>query len=256
MTRPQEDREEILREFQSMVAGPEADIRLDRGALLVARSEYPDLDHAHYLAEFDRLSARVRRRLPTPREPLPVLGALNAVLVEEEGYRGNSEDYYDPKNSYLNDVMDRKLGIPITLSLVYLEIARRIGFPLCGVPFPGHFLVRHRSEGRDLFLDPYNRGEILLPRDLRARLAGLFGKKAAEEILQQNQNRLPDAFVGDAAPKDILIRMLTNLREIYSRRQDLARGRRVVAMLLVLTPDADQARDSLAIIRKMEAALN
>jgi len=256
MMRPQEDWEDTLSEFQSMVAGPEAEIRLDRGALLVARSEYPDLDHARYLAEFDRLSARVRRLLPTSRDPLPVLGALNTVLVEEEGFRGNDEDYYDAKNSYLNDVLDRKLGIPITLSLVYLEIARRIGFPLSGVPFPGHFLVRHRSDGRELFLDPFNRGEILLPRDLPARLAGLFGKKTTEEVLQQNRNRLPEAFVGDASPRDILIRMLTNLREIHARRQDLPRGRRVVAMLLVLSPDSDQARDSLAVLRKMEAALN
>jgi len=248
--------EEILTELQQIANAPDGRIPLDRGALLIARSEYPDLDHARYLAEFDRLSGLARRRLPASREPLEMLEALNALLFEEEGYRGNDEDYYDPRNSYINDVMDRKLGIPISLSVLYLEVARRLSFPLSGVSFPGHFLIRHRTEERELFLDPFNHGEILLPADLPGRLKGLFGARLAEEILQKNRNRLPEAFVADAAPRDILIRMLTNLREIYLRRRDLGRGRRVVAMLLLLAPDEEQTRNSIAAIRKIEAALN
>jgi len=246
--------DQVLTELERMAA--EAEIPLDRGALLIARSEYPELDHARYLSEFDRLSHLVRGRLPASRDSLKILEILNRVLIDEEGYRGNNDDYYDPRNSYMNDVMDRKLGIPISLSLLYLEVARRVGFPLTGVSFPGHFLIRHRAEDRDLFVDPFNRGEILLPRELPARLTNLFGPQVAEEVLQKNQNRLPDNFVADAAPKDILIRMLTNLREIYLRRRDLGRGRRVVAMLLLLSPDPEQAQNSLAAIRKIEAALN
>jgi len=185
-----------------------------------------------------------------------MLEALNSLLFEEEGYRGNDEDYYDPRNSYINDVMDRKLGIPISLSVLYLEVARRLSFPLAGVSFPGHFLIRHRSEERELLLDPFRQGEILLPGDLPGRLKGLFGTRVAEEILHKNRNRLPEAFVADAAPRDILIRMLTNLREIYLRRRDLGRCRRVVAMLLLLAPDEEQTRGSLAAVRKIEAALN
>lgn len=248
--------EEVFTEFQRMVNGGEAEIRLDRGALLIARSEYPALDHALYLAEFNRLSGLARGRLPASREPLKTLEVLNDVLFAEEGYRGNAEDYYDPRNSYLNDVIDRKLGIPITLSLIYLEVARRLAFPLTGVSFPGHFLVRCRDGDREFFIDAFNRGEILLPRDLPDRLAGLFGPRVADELLQKNQHRLPEAFVADATPRDILMRMLINLQEIYLRRRDLPRSRRVVALLLLLAPDSAQVQNSIAAIRSIEAALN
>jgi regulator of sirC expression with transglutaminase-like and TPR domain len=248
--------EEVLTELQQLVNRSDAEIPLDRGALLLARAEYPELDHARYLSEFDRLSGMARRRLPASRDPVSIMEILNALLFQEEGYRGNEEDYYDPRNSYINDVMDRKLGIPISLSVIYLEVARRLSFPLMGVSFPGHFLIRHRGEDRDLFLDPFHSGEILLSRELPDRLAGLFGKQAAEEILRKNRNRIPDAFVAEATRRDILIRMLTNLREIYLRRRDLSRGRRIVAMMLILSPDEEETRNSLAAIRKIEAALN
>ncbi len=247
--------EDVLTELQRLCGGGE-EIPLDRAVLLIARSEYPDLDHARYLAELDRLSGLTRRRLPASRDPLEILQALNHVLIEEEGYRGNQEDYYDPRNSFLNDVIDRKLGIPITLSVLYLEVARRLAFPLAGVSFPGHFLVRHRSQERDFFVDPFHRGEILTPGELPGRLADLFGPSTAEEILRKNGNRLPEEYVTPAGPRDILLRMLTNLREIYLRRRDLERGRHVVAMMLALHPDSEQVLSSLAAIRKIEASLN
>lgn len=248
--------EDVLTELQQLSRGSEADLPLDRGALLIARSEYPHLDHARYLSEFDKLSYSVRRSLPAGRDPLQVLEAMNRVLFEQEGYRGNIEDYYDPRNSYLNDVMDRKLGIPITLSLIYLEVARRLGFELSGVSFPGHFLVRHHAEDRELFVDPFGRGEILLPADLPGRLVDLFGAKAAGELLHENRNRIPEKFLAAATPRDILVRMLTNLREIHLKNRDLHRARRVVAMLLLLTDDAEVTQRSLAAIRKIEAGLN
>jgi regulator of sirC expression with transglutaminase-like and TPR domain len=247
--------EEILTELRNLCLSP-PDIRLDLGALLIARSEYPHLDHARYLAEFDRLSGMVRRGLPADRDPFRILAALNRVLFEEEGYRGNQDDYHDPRNSYLNEVMDRKLGIPVTLSLIYLEVSRRLGFPLSGVSFPGHFLVRHRSEEREVFVDPFHRGEILLPEELPARLTGLFGAEAAEAILRKHGNRLPPRFVEDASARDILLRMLANLREIHLRRKDLVRGRHVVAMMMVMNSDPEQIRESLAAIRRIEASLN
>jgi regulator of sirC expression with transglutaminase-like and TPR domain len=248
--------EQVLTELQQLMNSPGAAIPLDRGALLIARAEYPELDHARYLAEFDRLSGLARRRIPKSADPLAVLEILNTLLFQEEGYRGNQEDYYDPRNSYLNDVMERKLGIPISLSVIYLEVARRLSLPLAGVSFPGHFLIRHRDGDREIFLDPFHRGEILLPGDLPVRLSGLFGERATEEILQKNGNRLPEAFLAEATSRDILIRMLTNLREIHLRRRDLGRGRRVVAMLLLLAPDGDHASTSLAAIRRIEASLN
>jgi regulator of sirC expression with transglutaminase-like and TPR domain len=248
--------EEVLTQLQRLCGNQGSEIPLDRAALVIAGFEYPALDQAYYLSELDRLSAILRPRLPSGRDPLAVLQALNALLFEEEGYRGNQDDYYDPRNSFLNEVIDRKLGIPITLSLVYLEVARRLGFPLAGISFPGHFLVRHRSADREFYVDPFHRGEILLPGELPGRLASLFGAKTAEELLKRHQNRLPENFVSDASPRDILIRMLTNLREIYLRRRDLERGRHVVAMMLALHPDSEQVVSSLAAIRKIEAALN
>ena len=248
--------EEVLSELQRLCGKGEGDIPLDRTVLLIARQEYPDLDHARYLSQLDRLSYTARRRLPADRDPLAVIRVLNTLLIDEEGYRGNQEDYYDPRNSFLNEVMDRKLGIPITLSILYLEVSRRLGFPLVGVSFPGHFLVRHKSATRDFFVDPFHRGEILLPGDLPGRLVSLFGAEAAEGILAKHHNRLPDGFLADAAPRDILLRLLTNLREIYLRRRDLERGRHIVAMMLALHPDPDQILSSIAAIRKIEAALN
>lgn len=248
--------EDVLSELQRLCGKGDGEIPLDRTALLIARTEYPDLDHARYLSELDRLSGTARRRLPASRDSLGIVQVLNTLLVEEEGYRGNQDDYYDPRNSFLNDVMDRKLGIPITLCILYLEVARRLAFPLTGVSFPGHFLVRHKSAERDFLVDPFNRGEILLPGDLPGRLATLFGQKAAEEILAKHNNRLPENFVADATPRDILLRLLTNLREIYLRRQDLERGRHVVALMLTLHPDPEHILSSLAAIRKIEASLN
>ena len=247
--------EEVLSELQRLRASPET-IRLDHGALLIARAEYPHLDHARYLAELDRLSARVRAALPPGGEPGPVVAAVNRVLFDEEGYRGNEEDYYDPRNSYLNDVMDRRLGIPITLCVVYLEIARRIAFPLAGVSFPGHFLIRHRTSQRLFYIDPFRRGEIVLPGELPDRLAALFGKEAAEELLRRPEEGHPARFTADAAPQEILVRMLTNLREIHLRRRDLVRARHVVAMLLALGLEPGAIQESIAAIRKIEAALN
>jgi regulator of sirC expression with transglutaminase-like and TPR domain len=247
--------EDVLTELQRLCGSGE-EIPLDRSVLLIARSEYPDLDHARYLAELDRLSGITRRRLTTSRDPLAVLQALNHVLIQEEGYRGNQEDYYDPRNSFLNDVIDRKLGIPITLSVLYLEVARRLSFPLAGVSFPGHFLVRHQSPERDFFVDPFNRGEILTAGELPGRFADLFGAEAAGEILKKHGNRLPEKYVAPAGARDILLRMLTNLQEIYLHRRDLGRARHVVAMMLALHPDHDQVLGALAAIRKIEASLN
>jgi regulator of sirC expression with transglutaminase-like and TPR domain len=248
--------EEVLGELQRICGSDKEEIPLDRAVLLIARNEYPHLDHARYLAELDRLSGTARPRLPPDRNPLATVQVLNRLLIDEEGYRGNQEDYYDPRNSFLNEVMDRKLGIPITLGIIYLEVARRLAFPLTGVSFPGHFLVRHRSVGREFLVDPFHQGEILLAGDLPSRLAALFGEKKTEAILAQHENRIPESFVADASSRDILLRLLTNLREIYLRRRDLERGRQIVAMMLALHPSPDQVLSSLGALRKIEASLN
>ena len=133
--------------FAQLVQGPEAAIDLAQVALLIAKEEYPDLDVAVYLARLDAMGEEVQRLAGGSPDPHRLIAALNEHLLQQLGFRGNPENYSDPKNSFLNEVLDRRTGIPITLSVVYLEVARRIGFPLHGVGMPGHFLVKY--EGRD-----------------------------------------------------------------------------------------------------------
>src|SRR4029079_14604952 len=141
---------------------------LAEGALLIAAEEYDNLDVGDYLRRVDAMGTTLRQR---PREDISTsdaLVALNRYVFEELGFSGNADDYYDPRNSYLNDVIDRKLGIPITLSVVYMEVGRRVGLPLEGVSFPGHFLVRVQVRGGVLVLDPFAGGLPQSEADLRA----------------------------------------------------------------------------------------
>src|SRR5260370_6681660 len=147
-----------LAEFSALVNRSIEDERIDlaRAALAIARTEYPQLDPDSYLARLQGLAQRVRARLTRIPAPPETIASLNTVLFEEEHFRGNVADYYDPRNSFLNEVLDRKMGIPITLALVYEEVARRIGLPLLGVGMPGHFLLKHYDvDGRQVILDPF-----------------------------------------------------------------------------------------------------
>ena len=146
--------------FADELARAEPEVDLARAALLVAAEEYPQLAPEPYLQRLDVFAERVRDRLSEESAPLVVLQELARVLFEEEKLRGNQEAYYDPRNSFLNDVLDRRLGIPLTLSIVYLEVGWRLGLPLQGVNFPGHFLVRFEGEALRLLIDPFQRGLI------------------------------------------------------------------------------------------------
>ena len=154
------DVDPAAREFAAAVSRPDGQIELARAALIIAKSEYPTLDVE---ANLDRLEA-LARRARTSRaivDPLGQLHRLRECLFEEEGFSGNSEDYSDPRNSYLNDVLDRRLGIPITLSLVLIEVGRRLGLEMEGIGLPGHFITGARVDGEQVLLDPFNRGAVL-----------------------------------------------------------------------------------------------
>src|SRR5690348_12728698 len=155
------------------------EISLGRAALLIARTEYPALDEVAQLKRLDELAAALRA--PQENSPLAKVDALNDLLFVRKNFSGNDQEYDDPRNSYLNDVLDRKLGIPITLSLVYLEVAKRRNIPLAGISFPGHFLVKYPTDMGDLIIDPYHRGAILTPADCTQLLHSHFG---AESQLQ------------------------------------------------------------------------
>ena len=146
-----------LEPFAQLIAREDARIDLSRACLLIAQDAYPDLDVERYIGEIERMATRLRAGL-APSAAGEARRGAQPVPVRRLGYWGNTEDYYDPRNSYLNEVIDRKTGIPITMSILYMELGRRIGLPLEGVSFPGHFLVRLRLRGGMLVLDPFSGG--------------------------------------------------------------------------------------------------
>jgi regulator of sirC expression with transglutaminase-like and TPR domain len=156
------------------------------------------------------------------------IAAMNALLFGEEGFRGNAGAYYDPRNSYLNQVIDRRLGIPITLSLVYLEVGERAGLPLSGVGFPAHFLIAYEAEPR-LFVDPFNCGPLVSLEDLQQLLFDTFGNSA----------RLEPAHLAASRPRHILERIVTNLKVAYDRAGDTERSHRVSEQLALLQRSSD-----------------
>lgn len=149
-------------------------IDLLRAALVIARTEYPYLEIEEYAGRIERMARRTAA-LARDSEPQNTITALNQVVFEQANLRGNRDNYYDPRNSFLNDVLDRGLGIPITLSIIYMEVARRIGFSLFGVGMPGHFLLKHfGKDGKERLIDCFNRGDILSRRECQTRLDEIY----------------------------------------------------------------------------------
>jgi regulator of sirC expression with transglutaminase-like and TPR domain len=201
-------------------------VPLDEAVLAIAEEEYPDLDVEEVLVRLDRLGERVRARAPEPRRVAAGLGALRQILVEEEGLRGNERDYHDPRNSFLNEVLERKLGIPISLCVVWMEVARRAGLRLEGVGFPGHFLAKVVSPGGlELFVDAFNGGELLTADECVARYRARTGGRDLDR-----------RYLSAVAPRQILARMLHNLKRVYVERRDDVRTYWVLDRILMLTP--------------------
>ncbi len=220
--------------FVTLLARPEPDLDLGRAALLVARAEYPALDVEHYLGRLDAMAASIAPEVALETEPMRRVAVLNRSLFVTEGFRGNAEQYYDPRNSFLNEVLDRKLGIPITLSTVYMELARRLRLPIAGVGFPGHFLVKYVLDDGEILIDPFHRGAILTPADCRRRLKEMTDGSVAFQ---------PD-HLRSVTKRQILSRMLSNLKHIYLRARSFPKALRVMDLMLVVNPeDAAEVRD-------------
>ncbi|NEQ19804.1 MAG: tetratricopeptide repeat protein [Microcoleus sp. SIO2G3] len=166
--------------------------------------------------------------LPVERYPLKIIQSLNQYFYDDLDYTGNTEDYYDPRNSFLNDVIDRRRGIPITLSLVYLEVARRLDFPMVGINMPGHFLIRPEFQDVGIFVDAFNRGEILFEQDCEERLTEMYGRSIP----------LQPQFTAPVSHRQLLARMLTNLKFIYLNRQEFTKALAAVERILLLFPDS------------------
>ena len=224
--------------WSEIAARPEEEIDLAEAALVIAAEEYPGLDVLHYLGLIADMAATLKRRLRGDISTPETIIALNRYLFEELGFSGNAADYYDARNSFLNEVLDRRLGIPITLSMVYVEIGQRLGLGLRGVSFPGHFLVKCIVRDGAIVLDPYANGASLGLDDLRQRLRVL--RSGAAEASDEDVRRM----LVPARKKEILVRVLRNLKSIYLQKQDLARALSASARIVLLDPrGAEEYRD-------------
>jgi regulator of sirC expression with transglutaminase-like and TPR domain len=236
----------FVQRFAAIAASPDRDLATP--ALMIAALERPSLDPVPYLAKLDAMGASARDRLVKSgclndaRKSEGAVDVLNAYVYDEEGFTGNQQRYDDPSNSFLSDVLERRTGIPITLAVVYMEVARRAGIHMDGVNFPGHFLMRyppHRNDGSesgsdapvvtsDLILDPFQRGARLSERDCRRLLQRHVGEDASFDA----------SLLAPATKQQMLTRMLLNLKRIYVRMHSFPQARNVTELLLAVDPPA------------------
>ena len=231
--------------FEALVSRPDEGLDIASIALALAADAYPDLDPGVYLAWLDAAADAVADAADLTM-PLPErLAMLDRQLFEIEGFSGNRDDYFDPRNSFLNDVIERRTGIPITLSVVYLEVGWRLGLPLVPVSFPAHFLVASTG-ARRVFIDPFNRGARLAPAELVTRLAPIAGGR------EQARRLFPHA-VAPAPRREVAMRILRNLRQIYAGRQDYDRMLVVSNRMVALDPnDAAALRERGHVLARLE----
>lgn len=204
---------EARRQFVEYASGEITNENLARGALLIALEDNPRIDIAGYLDELDALAARVQRRCRAGEPPVFRLGHLHAELFDADGYRGNTQSYYDPRNAYLNEVIDRKLGIPITLAIVFLHVATKIGLSAHGVGLPGHYLVKVQFELNEVYVDPFHEGSTLTIPEIGALLHQLTG--GSQQLMSEHLR----AWSG----RETLQRVLANLMNMWNRAGDSRR---------------------------------
>lgn len=231
-----------LIEAFSYFASPELEdekIDLIRSALVIARTEYPALDIEEYAARIERMAQRTAATAGGCNSSA-TLAALNNVIFEQAKLRGNREDYYDPRNSFLNDVLDRGLGVPIALSIIYMEVARRVGLSICGVGMPGHFLLKHYSDdGKERLIDCFNRGDILTRRDCQSRLDEIYS----------GEMKLRPEFLHPISRRQILTRMLNNLKTVYLATRNFRKALPIADLILVIHPQSAEDLKQRALLR-------
>lgn len=254
---------------------------LDKTALMMARTlQYPSLNIDEQLRIVDLMAVELKGFIDNRERPTEIINAMNEYIFEKQAFAGNVQDYYDPRNSYLNDVLARKTGIPITLSVLYIELARRIGFKLHGVGFPGHFLIKYAEKDLEIVLDPFSKGRILAYEDYQVLLDQLYN----------GQIKFEKSFLNTVTNEQILVRMLRNLKDAFVYSYDYDKALMATDMVLSINqniaeefrdrgmifyykqlytdalsdltkylenkPDANDADNILAIIRDIRAILN
>lgn len=205
---------EARRQFQELADGEIGPGDLARGALLIALEDNPRVDVDHYLGELAALAERVRHRGRAGEPPVFRLGHLHAELFDVAGFRGDTDNYYDPRNAYLNEVLDRRMGIPITLSLVFLDVAVRIGLAAFGVGLPGHYIVKVQFELNEVYVDPFHGGATLTMAEMGELVSGISGGKA----------RLSSEHLRSWTPRQTLMRVLANLQGMWTRAGDVRKA--------------------------------
>jgi len=242
---------DALETFANAIDEEDSRIDLARACLLLAEDAYPGLDVEGYVGELERHARRLRARLGVDIAPEEKVVALNELLFDDLGYSGNTRDYYDPRNSYLNEVIDRRTGIPITLAVLYMEIGRRIGLPVEGVSFPGHFLVRLQVRGGTLVLDPFSGGMPQSGEELRERLKRLIPPGAAGRV--PVEQLALDSFLEPAGKRQILARLLRNLKAIYRENNQPERLLEVLNRMIIVAPDSSaDLRDRGLVYQQLE----
>lgn len=215
--------------FAALAQLPDADINLAEGALLIAAEQYPQLDIAAWLETLDALGERARERMPKAADWTVQLSLINHLLFREEAFTAAEVEEFDPRDSFLNEVLTRKSGIAISLSLVFMEVGRRAGLEIQGVSFPGHFLVKMAVEDGEVVIDPYNGGIPLTLDQLQARLNMVYPeppRPALAEVLQAASN------------KQILARILRNLKTWYLHQSEWLLALSALDRILLLEPDS------------------
>lgn len=212
--------------FSQLAMLDEAVFPLDRAALTLGLEEYPTLDIDLYLRKLDTLATRTDVLAGHNRSAGNLVESMNDALFVQEALRGNTEEYYDPRNSFLNEVLDRKLGIPISLSIIYIEVARRIDFDVRGVGFPGHFIVKCVDEEREIFIDPFNNGRVLNVEDCQELLDRVYGGSVPVQ----------PSYFSSMGKRSMITRMLFNLKGLYYQKDDYHKSLSVVERILMLNP--------------------
>ena len=228
------DNQLLWHDFYREINQPDEQIDLAKASLCYAKAEYPELDIEKYLGALDVIAIEVESQLSGKAYPLKVIKAINFELFDGLGFQGNEQDYYNPKNSFLNQVIERRVGIPITLSVIYLAVAKRLNFPMVGIGMPGHFLIRPDFEDAGIFVDVFNNGEILFEQDCQKKLS----------IIYQQPVELDPDWLLPVSNRQILARMLNNLKLIYLHQRKINKAIAIMSGIVKLFPDnAVQIRD-------------
>jgi len=222
-------REEARAQFAQIIAHDEHNLELDRAALLIAAEQYPRLDIEIFLAQLDSFAEAAQTRDDFYADPLVRIMRLGNLLFEELGFHGNTDSYFDARNSFLNDVIERRVGIPITLSVIMTEVARRIGLRLFGVGMPGHFLVKYADDEQEIFIDPFHGGRILNEERCREMIEEMYNGEIS----------FHPSFLYASTKKQILSRMLQNLKNVYARAKDHYKTLGVIERMLLINPDSE-----------------